>query len=140
MDCILETNIKSTNLHIHFTLFLSFTLLAPPLISLASHLFLLFISSIYTQMTEACINFSPYQYILEIVPCQFIEMFLLLFYSYITPHCICVHLFNQSPRFEHLVCFRYFVITNSATVSNLNLVHVCIFISLEVYLQGKFLK
>lgn len=92
-------------------------------------------------MTEACINFSPF---LSVYPGNHSMLVHrdvpLPFYGCVKPHFICVRLFNQSPRFEHLVCFQYFVITNSATINNLNLVRVCIFISLELYLQGKFLK
>lgn len=65
--------------------------------------------------------FSPtYHYVLEFIPYQFTDIFLILFFTpaYSTPLCRClIYLFNHSPMYQHLGGFQYFVITN-------NLIHM----------------
>lgn len=65
--------------------------------------------------------FSPtYHYVLEFIPYQFTDIFLILFFTpaYSTPLCRClIYLFNHSPMYQHLGGVQYFVITN-------NLIHM----------------
>ena len=78
------------------------------------------------------------QYFLEIISYQFIESFLILFFTAAWPLIVhTCHGFNLCPMYGHLGCSQYFAITNMLQGVTLCLY---IFVLVLIYLQGTSLE